>query len=35
MTKTRFHIYYFHDRENDLVEIHAVWGAVRARGPAL
>lgn len=28
MTKTHFHVYYFHDRENDLVEIHAVWGAV-------
>jgi len=35
MKSTRFHVYYFHDRENDLVEIHSVWGAVRGRGPAL
>lgn len=35
MTKTRRHVYYFHDREHDLVEVHSVWGARRARGPKL
>jgi hypothetical protein len=35
MKKTRCHVYYFHDREHDLVEIHSVWGAVRERGPTL
>ena len=32
---TRCHVYYFHDREHDLIEIHSVWGAMRRRGPAL
>lgn len=35
MKKTRCHVYYFHDREHGLVEIHSVWGAVRERGPKL
>jgi plasmid stabilization system protein ParE len=35
MTKTRCHVYYFHDREHDLVEVHTVWGAHRERGPML
>lgn len=35
MKKTRCHVYYFHDRENDLVEVHSVWGARRERGPRL
>ena len=35
MKKTRCHVYYFHDRERDLVEIHSVWGARRKRGPKL
>ncbi len=35
MKKTRCHVYYFHDREQDLVEIHTVWGAHRERGPRL
>jgi plasmid stabilization system protein ParE len=35
MKKTRCHMYYFHDRERDLVEIHSVWGARRKRGPKL
>ena len=35
MKKTRCHVYYFHDRELDLVEIHTVWGAHRERGPRL
>src|SRR5688500_11357225 len=26
MKKTRCHVYYFHDREHDLVEVHTVWG---------
>ena len=35
MKKTRCHVYYFHDREQDLVEIHTVWGARREREPGL
>jgi plasmid stabilization system protein ParE len=35
MKKTRCHVYYFWDRELDLVEIHSVWGARRRRGPNL
>jgi plasmid stabilization system protein ParE len=35
MKKTRCHVYYFHDRENDLVEIHTIWGAHKQRGPRL
>ncbi len=35
MKKTRCHVYYFHDRENDLVEVHTIWGAHKARGPGL
>jgi hypothetical protein len=33
MKKTRCHVYYFHDLDNDLVEIHTIWGAHRERGP--
>jgi len=35
MRKTRCHVYYFHDREHDLVEGHTIWGAHRERGPRL
>lgn len=35
MKKTRCHVYYFHDTERDVVEIHSIWGARRRRGPAL
>lgn len=35
MKKTRCHVYYVHDVERDLVEIHSIWGARRRRGPAL
>ena len=35
MKKTRCHVYYFHDRENDVVEIHTIWGARKERGPRL
>ena len=35
MTKVRCHVYYFHDREGDVVEIHSIWGARRKRGPTL
>lgn len=35
MTKTRCHVYYFHDVDRDIVEIHSIWGARRKRGPAL
>ena len=35
MKKTRCHVYYFHDPEHALVEIHSIWGAARERGPTL
>jgi hypothetical protein len=35
MKKTRCHVYYFHDRERDVLEIHSLWGARRRRGPQL
>jgi plasmid stabilization system protein ParE len=35
MKKTSCHVYYFHDIERDVVEIHSIWGARRRRGPAL
>ncbi|HEY5959448.1 MAG TPA: hypothetical protein VIV60_22975 [Polyangiaceae bacterium] len=35
MSKTRCHVYYVHDRDNDILEIHSVWGACRKRGPRL
>ena len=35
MTKTRCHLYYFLNREQNVVEIHSVWGARRGRGPNL
>ena len=35
MKKTRCHVYYFHDRDRSLIEIHSLWGARRKRGPAL
>lgn len=35
MKKTRCHVYYLHDSDRDLVEIHSIWGARRGRGPAL
>lgn len=35
MKKTRCHVYYFHDRENDVVEVHTIWGARKERGPTL
>jgi plasmid stabilization system protein ParE len=35
MKKTGCHVYYFHDRERDLVEVHSIWGARRERGPNL
>lgn len=35
MPKTGCHVYYFHDREHDLIEIHSIWGARRERGPNL
>lgn len=35
MKKTGCHVYYFHDREHDLIEVHSIWGAHRERGPTL
>ena len=35
LKKTRCHVYYFHDREHDLLEIHSVWGGRKRRGPKL
>lgn len=31
MRRARCHVYYFHDRENDQIEIHSIWGAQRRR----
>ena len=33
MRRTRCHIYYFHDHEHDMIEVHTIWGARRRRGP--
>jgi len=35
MKKTRCHVYYFHDQEHGVLEVHSVWGARRRRGPRL
>jgi plasmid stabilization system protein ParE len=35
MKKTGCHVYYLHDRERDLIEIHSIWGGHRERGPSL
>ena len=35
MKKTRCHVYYWHDREHDLIEVHTVWSDRRERGPRL
>jgi plasmid stabilization system protein ParE len=35
MKKTRCHVYYFHDREHDTIEVHTIWGAHREHGPTL
>lgn len=35
MTRTRCHVYYFHDRAHAVIEVHSVWGAHRERGPGL
>jgi plasmid stabilization system protein ParE len=35
MRKTGCYLYYFHDRERGVVEIHSLWGARRGQGPRL
>lgn len=35
MSKTGCHVYYFHDEEQALIEVHSIWGARRRRGPRL
>jgi hypothetical protein len=35
MKKVGCHVYYYYARENDLIEIHSIWGARRERGPNL
>jgi plasmid stabilization system protein ParE len=35
MKKTGCHVYYSHDQEQGVVEIHSVWGARKERGPKL
>jgi hypothetical protein len=35
MKKTGCHVYYFYDRDRDLIEVHSIWGARRERGPRL
>jgi len=35
MKKTRCHVYYFHDHEQGVIEVHSVWGGRKKRGPKL
>jgi plasmid stabilization system protein ParE len=35
MKKTGCHVYYSHDHERDLIEIHSIWGGRRERSPRL
>ena len=35
MKKTLCHVYYWHSAKEDSIEIHAIWGAIRRRGPRL
>lgn len=35
MKKTGCHVYYLHDHERDLIEIHSIWRARQERGPRL
>jgi len=35
LPRSRYHVYYVHDSENDEVAVLAVWSAVRGRGPKL
>jgi hypothetical protein len=35
MKKTRCHVYYFHDQEQGVIEVHSVWGGRKKRGPRL
>jgi plasmid stabilization system protein ParE len=35
MNRTLCHVYYWYGPEVDTVEIHAIWGAARRRGPRL
>ncbi len=35
MPKTRHHLYYVADFDEDVIIIHAVWGAPRESGPTL
>jgi hypothetical protein len=35
MKKTCDHVYYWYDAPSEQVEIHAIWGGARGRGPNL
>lgn len=35
MTKTRYYVLYEHDAATNTVYVHAVWSALRGRGPRL
>jgi hypothetical protein len=35
ITKTLCHVYYWYGSEVEVIEIHAIWGAARHRGPGL
>ena len=35
MKKTLCHVYYWYGPEDDVIEIHSIWGAARRRGPRL
>jgi hypothetical protein len=35
MHRTRYHIYFSYHEERALIFVHAIWHAVRGRGPRL
>ena len=35
LRRSRFHVYYLHDRRRAIVLVVAVWGATRGHGPPL
>lgn len=35
LPRSRYHVYFSNDEARQLVEVRAVWGATRGRGPAL
>lgn len=35
LPRSRYHVYFSHDEQADIVEIRAIWHSARGRGPAL